>query len=53
MIDYTPKELIDAGFELVEKFRRARKSSTKARLRQQAQILFLEAGFEWDAATFA
>ena len=53
MEDLTAKEIIEAGYALVDAFRRARKPSTKARLRQQAQILFLEAGYEWPQGTFA
>ena len=53
MEDFTAKEIIEAGYNLVDAFRRARKPSTKAQLRQQAKILFLEAGYEWPQGTFA
>ena len=42
MIDYTAKEIIDAGYNLLEAAKRARKASRKADLKRQAFILFNE-----------
>jgi hypothetical protein len=42
MIDYTAKEIIDAGYNLLEASHRARKASRKADLKRQAFILFNE-----------
>ena len=42
MIDYTVKEIIDAGYNLLEASQRARKASRKADLKRQAYILFNE-----------
>ena len=42
MIDYTTKEIIDAGYNLLEASQRARKASRKADLKRQAFILFNE-----------
>ena len=46
MIDYSPKEIIDAGFELIESAKRARRADRKADLKRQAYILFDEVGFK-------
>ena len=46
MIDYTAKEIIDAGFELIEAARRARRADRKADLKRQAFILFDEVDFK-------
>ena len=53
MEDLTAKEIIEAGYALVDAFRRARKPSTKATLKKQAKILFNEVGYVAPQGTFA
>lgn len=42
MQDFTTKEIIDAGYELLEQAKRARRADRKASLRRQAYVCFNE-----------